>query len=86
MDAVGEALPYKPLEVIMKRLKGPSAVAANRILGREGKFWQRESFDHFVRNERELHNIIAYIFNNPVKAGWAKHWEDWPFNWLRPAP
>ncbi len=81
-----ESLNFKPLEVIMKRIKGPSAVAANRLLNREGKFWQRETFDHYVRNERELTNIIAYILNNPVKAGWVAHWEDWEFSWRKGLP
>jgi putative transposase len=80
-----ESLNYKPLDVIMKRIKGPSAVAANRLLGREGKFWQRESYDHFVRNERELGNIIRYILENPVKAGWVGHWEDWAFSYCKPS-
>jgi len=84
-DADLESLNYKPLDVIMKRIKGPSAIAANRLLGREGKFWQRESYDHFVRNERELNNIIRYILENPVKVGWAEHWEDWAFSFCKPS-
>ena len=80
-----ESLNFKPLDVIMKRIKGPSAVAANRLLGREGKFWQRESYDHFVRNERELNNIMRYILENPVKVGWVQHWEDWAFSYCKPS-
>ncbi|MBK8655221.1 MAG: hypothetical protein IPN20_15245 [Haliscomenobacter sp.] len=82
-DAELEGLNYKPLDVVMKRIKGPSAVAANRLLGRQGKFWQRESYDHFVRNEQELNNIIRYILENPVKAGFASHWEAWPFSYCK---
>lgn len=82
-DADLDSLNYKPLDVIMKRIKGPSAVAANRLLGREGKFWQRESYDHYVRNERELNNIIRYILRNPVKAGWVRHWEEWAFSYCK---
>jgi hypothetical protein len=40
------------------------------ILGSTGrKFWQAESYDHWVRDDTELERIAAYIENNPVKAG-----------------
>ena len=32
-----------------------------------GRLWQRNYWDHIVRNERELHYIRAYIINNPAK-------------------
>jgi putative transposase len=36
---------------------------------RRAKFWQRNYYDHIIRNERELHAIRLYIRNNP--AQWA---------------
>ena len=69
---------YIPLEVITKRLKGYTALEANRLLGRTGKtFWQQESFDHWARDEEEFYRIIAYIENNPVKAGLVVRPEEW---------
>lgn len=39
--------PKAPVAEITRRLKGPTARDANRILNRSGKrFWQDESFDH----------------------------------------
>jgi REP element-mobilizing transposase RayT len=74
---------YKPLEIIMERVKGASARYANLSLGRTGnKFWQRESFDHYVRNEREFYNIIAYILKDPVKAGIVANWFEFPHNFV----
>src|ERR1700687_6010759 len=56
---------------LLKSLKGVTARQANQSLGRMGEpFWQKESYDHWVRNDRELQRIRAYIENNPVKAGW----------------
>ena len=78
-----EMLELEPLQNIMKRIKGPTAVYANRILDRSGRFWQKESYDHYVRNQKELQNIIAYILNNPVKAGLVERWEDYPFTFLK---
>ncbi len=76
---------YKSLNVIMKRIKGPTAIKANRVLNRAGQFWDRESFDTYIRNERMLSNVINYTINNPVKAGFAKEWNEWPFTYLAPA-
>jgi putative transposase len=65
-------LPSVPPSRLLKSLKGYTARHANLLLGRTGeKFWQRESYDHAVRNPDELKRIGAYIENNPVKGrGW----------------
>jgi putative transposase len=63
-------LPKVPPSRLLKSLKGYTARQANRLLGRTGEpFWQRESYDHWVRDAREWNRIVAYIENNPVKAG-----------------
>jgi putative transposase len=64
-------------------LKGFTAYAANRILGRTGAFWQDESYDHLVR-DGEFGRIRAYIENNPVKAGLVALAEQYP--WSSAAP
>ena len=50
-------------------LKGFTAHEANRALGRHSLFWQPESYDHLVRDEKEFRQTQRYIENNPVKAG-----------------
>jgi putative transposase len=70
--------PRVALNKITKGIKGVSAKAANEILGRTGKaFWQDESFDHWVRNEREYGKIRFYIEHNPVAAGLVRKPEEW---------
>ena len=32
-----------------------------------GKLWQRNYYEHIIRNEQAYQNISAYIINNPVK-------------------
>ena len=65
-------LPKVPPRRLMKSLKGCTAREANRLLGRTGEpFWQRESYDHWVREERQLERVAAYIEDNPVRAGLA---------------
>ena len=70
--------PRVPLARITKSLKRYTARRANQILDRTGSpFWQYESFDHWVRNERELQRIINYIECNPVAAGLVGKSEEW---------
>jgi len=45
-----------------------SARQINRALGRKGKFWQSEPFDHLVRNVEQYEYLREYIRDNPIKA------------------
>lgn len=74
---------YYPLAQIMHTMKGYTAGRANRLLGRSGTFWLHESYDHYVRGEAELRRIIAYVVNNPVKAGLVSEWQAWPWTYCR---
>jgi putative transposase len=69
---------------ILQSLKAYTARSANKILHREGAFWLHESYDHVVRNEKELKRIIWYVLNNPVKARIVKEWYEWPWLYCRP--
>lgn len=42
-----------------------SAGKINQALGRSGRFWQEESFDHCVRSPEQFEAIQRYIANNP---------------------
>ncbi len=57
------------LGAITKIWKGSSARAINLLLGRAGKLWQAEAFDHIVRSEEQLEHFRRYIARNPEKAG-----------------
>lgn len=73
-------LPKVPPSRLLKSLKGFTAHEANRLLGRTGvPFWQRESYDHWVRNEQERQRIAEYIEENPVKGGLVARAAD--FRW-----
>ncbi len=40
----------------------------NKKLGRQGHFWQAESYDHLVRSPEEFWHYREYIADNPKKA------------------
>lgn len=76
-------LSYKAPSKIIGSLKRYTAKESNLILGRKGTFWQDESYDHVVRDGRELEAIVRYVLNNPVKAGFVKDWHDWKWTYSR---
>jgi REP element-mobilizing transposase RayT len=76
--------PHVPAARWLGPLKGFTAHEANRLLGRDGPFWQGESYDHLVRDEEEFRRIQRYIEWNPVKACLAARPEEFP--WSSAAP
>jgi REP element-mobilizing transposase RayT len=42
-----------------------------------GRFWQPETYDHWVRDDEERARIARYIRLNPVKAGLCAQPEEW---------
>ncbi|WP_445665342.1 REP-associated tyrosine transposase [Fodinibius sp. AD559] len=71
------------LTKVLQKLKSYTALRCNRILNRKGQFWQHESFDRVIRNQKELESTIRYVLNNPVKANFVDTWTDWPYNFLK---
>ncbi|MFZ2658705.1 MAG: transposase [Victivallales bacterium] len=53
---------------IMHSLKSYTANKINKSVGRSGKLWKDESYDHIVRNLKQFNAISKYIIMNPVKA------------------
>ena len=66
------------LSSILQAWKSYTAKEANRILGRTGSFWQADYFDRVIRNEQHWNATVAYIHENPVRAGLC----DAPTGWL----
>ncbi len=73
------------MAVIMHSLKGYTARKCNLALGRSGPFWQHESFDRVIRDQPEFGPVVNYVLNNPVKAGIVSQWQQWKWNYCRPA-
>lgn len=71
---------HTPREMILHSLKSYTGRVCNRLLGHSGQFWQQESYDHWVRDEGELYNVLQYVQNNPVRAGLAGTPEEWEFS------
>ena len=72
-----------PVTSVLQFLKRETAIESNKILKRKGQFWERESYDHIVRNQNALIRVIKYTINNPVKAGLVEQPEDWEWNYCK---
>jgi putative transposase len=47
------------------------------VAGKPGVKWQRDFFDHRLRNDQELQEKTSYILMNPVRKGLCERAEDW---------
>ena len=41
--------------------------------------WQKDYYDHKIRNERDMTAQIRYILQNPVHAGLESSWKKYPY-------
>ena len=65
--------------------KSFTANEANRLLNRVGEhFWQKESYDHWIRDDAERARLCAYVTDNPVKARLCSQPTDWPWSSAHP--
>jgi REP element-mobilizing transposase RayT len=44
-----------------------------------GPLWQRRFFDHVLRSEESYAQKWNYVLDNPVRAGFVKNADDWPY-------
>lgn len=68
------------LPEVLHSIKSFSAKEANKVLNRTGQFWQKESFDRYIRDFRHFASVVKYIENNPVKAGLCQTPEKWEYS------
>ncbi len=68
------------LPTILHSWKSFTSNSINRLLGRSGAFWERESFDHLIRNLRSFEKFVNYTVDNPVVAGLCASREEWEYS------
>ncbi|MBL8885063.1 MAG: transposase [Phycisphaerales bacterium] len=80
VHAVLKSSPAHDISKILLSWKGFTGDQYRKSTSTRGEFWQKESYDHIVRDKEDLANQIRYVLNNPKKAGLV----DWPWVWRRP--
>ncbi len=79
VHVVVSLLPGRELSKVIKSWKGFTAREINKVLGREGRFWQRDYYDRLIRDDGEFERRVQYVIDNPAKAGLR----DWQWVWMR---
>ncbi|MEX2579141.1 MAG: class I tRNA ligase family protein [Verrucomicrobiales bacterium] len=69
VHAVVQPMEGNSLESVLHSWKSFTANSVNKALGRSGKLWQDESYDHLIRDEDDLRNQVSYVLRNPEVAG-----------------
>ena len=72
-----------PMSQVLDSWKGYTARQANKLLGREGQFWQEGYWDTYMRDVEHEQQTVRYTENNPVKAGLTKTPQDWSWTSAR---
>lgn len=70
----------KTLSDAIKSVSMFTARKINALIGQRGDFWHEGFYDHVVRDRRDFDRILAYVHNNPVKAGLVDRPEQWPYS------
>jgi len=72
-----------PLAWLLHSWKGFIAHKVNKLLGRTGKFWEREYWDIWMKSDAQLAKSVRYTERNPIMAGLASVEKDWSWSSAR---
>lgn len=73
-------MPGQSLSKVMEDTGKFTAHELNKLLQRQGQFWQDGFHDHRCRNEIELHDLCLYAEHNPVRKELVIKAEEWPYS------
>lgn len=63
------------LAEILHAWKSFTAVEINRKFARSGPLWQKEYYDHLIRDGTQLKRAVRYTVENPARSGMRR----WPY-------
>ena len=72
-----------PMGELIKSWKDFVCKKANKLLQRQGAFWEREYLDTVIENEEHRQTAVRYIENNPTKARLVLDPKEWPWSSAR---
>lgn len=72
-----------PLSDLIKSWKDFVCKKANKLLQRQGSFWEREYLDTLIEDAEHRQTTARYIENNPTKARLVLDPKEWPWSSAR---
>jgi len=67
------------LHRVMHSIKSWTAKRINERLGRTGRLWRDETYDHIIRDPDDYENHAGYIWLNPLAKGLTGDPDRWPW-------
>ena len=67
------------LPKVMGSLKNFTARQINKQLGEHSTIWHKGYYDHGIRKDESLNDIIRYCHENPVRKRLVKQAKDYPY-------
>jgi REP element-mobilizing transposase RayT len=80
-EASHEEMTFWSLTELMRSLKSFTAREINRAERKTGAVWEKETFDRYIRSDRDLAEKFHCILRNPWDAGVAKQNDEYPWIW-----
>jgi RecG-like helicase/REP element-mobilizing transposase RayT len=80
-QASHEETTFWSLAELMRSLKSFTAREINRAERKTGAVWEKETFDRYIRSDRDLAEKFHYMLRNPWDAGVAGQNEDYRWIW-----
>jgi REP element-mobilizing transposase RayT len=71
------------LPKLMHSLKSYTAKQVNAVLKRQGSLWQDQYYEHAIRKDEDLNEVVLYMLHNPVRAGMVEDFHSYPFWYCR---
>ncbi|MDQ3622744.1 MAG: DEAD/DEAH box helicase [Verrucomicrobiota bacterium] len=78
----GESI-FWSLAELFRSLKSYTAHGINELERTSGSVWEKESFDRYLRSDRDLEEKFRYIVRNPWDAGLVSAKEDYAWVWTQ---
>jgi REP element-mobilizing transposase RayT len=72
-----------PMSEIVEDWKKYTAHEANKLLGRQGRFWEPDYWDTYMRDTEHELKTRRYVENNPSKAGLVLDPKAWTWSSAR---
>ena len=71
------------LPKVMHSLKSFTAKQINKQRSETGSVWQDGYYEHGIRGDESLNEIIRYCYENPVRKGLVERAIDYPYWWCK---
>ena len=55
-------------------------ISSVRKAAGERGIWQRHYWEHLIRDDNDYHRHVDYVHMNPLKHGYVKRLQDWPYS------